>query len=91
MSQQRRYILMAAALEDGDGSPSPPLTDEPSSNDRNATAPGSSRGLSAATGGFSTPASTRSAKGLNPIVYVLLVLIVGGAVAGAWFAGIIPH
>ena len=30
-------------------------------------------------------------KGINPIVIVLIVLVLGAAAAGAWFGGLIPH
>ncbi|MBL8742334.1 MAG: hypothetical protein JNK04_14600, partial [Myxococcales bacterium] len=30
-------------------------------------------------------------KGVSPVVYVVLLLVLGGAAAGAWFAGLIPH
>ncbi|NUP05854.1 MAG: serine/threonine protein kinase [Polyangiaceae bacterium] len=93
-----------AALEDEGGSPPPPgagISDEPSDDVVvRGTAP-----HAGSTGGSvrpvlpsqSMPTSVRRGdhslgkQGMNPIVYVLLVLLVGGAVAGAWFAGIIPH
>ena len=30
-------------------------------------------------------------KGVSPVLYVVLLLVLGGAAAGAWFLGLIPH
>jgi eukaryotic-like serine/threonine-protein kinase len=40
------------------------------------------------------PRSTRGEaqkKGVSPVLYVVLLLVLGGAAAGAWFMGLIPH
>lgn len=87
-----------AALED-DGSPSPSLAADRTLPAAGSAASGRVPTLASSTDFVSegAPSSHRNAhlatprQGMSPIVYVLLVLVVGGAVAGAWFAGLIPH
>jgi len=97
-----------AALEDGDGSPPPPVgrasNPGPAAGapyDPVRDAPGSGRSgpgsvrpiLPSSHFSRSAPLSdpTPQKKGVSAIIYVVLALVVGGAVAGAWFLGLIPH
>ncbi|HTJ81730.1 MAG TPA: protein kinase [Polyangiaceae bacterium] len=71
------------ALEDDDPMPRPqPATPAPGAIQKTpSAAPGSVRPRSAAP----------PPKGMSPIVYVLVLVLVAGGVAGAWFGGLIPH
>src|SRR5690606_12071525 len=57
-------------------------------------APVSNRPLALPSQGLG-PASNRGApepkKGPSPVLFVLIILVVAGGVAGAWFGGLIPH
>lgn len=73
-----------AALEDDTASPAAPATkDKP-------LPPPSSYPVGVA-GGKGTTVAPPEKRGVSPVLYVLLLLVLGGAVAGAWFTNLIPH
>ncbi|MBK6513732.1 MAG: protein kinase [Polyangiaceae bacterium] len=79
-----------AALED-DASP-PPRPAEPAkppAQPASQPAHKSSAPTSVASGRLAAPPP--QPRGTNPIVYVLVVILIGATVAGAWFGGLIPH
>jgi eukaryotic-like serine/threonine-protein kinase len=74
-----------AALED-DASPSPSAAVEKTKS----SAPGTlaSGGVASNRPQTSSPVEKR---GVHPAIYLLVLLVIGGAVAGAWFMNLIPH
>jgi len=82
-----------ASLEDDPVSPPPPTSSRRQSGSPNPLDKHFSEPPLLPSQSLSRPTSDRgqTKKGINPILYVLFVLVLGGAVAGAWFAGFIRH
>ena len=73
-----------AALED-DASPSP----SPAAEKTKSSAP--STLASSAASSRPKPGDAVEKRGIHPAIYLIVILVLGAAVAGAWFMNLIPH